>query len=128
VHDYDNGGHTKSENLVLMCRKHHDLMHKGKRGERKWKARIGPDGTFTVTSPDGQQRSSHPPGHLWEDTVTTNTDTTNTDPPSADPTPEPGYAAAPTTVPTRGRTAPPAVSRTAARFYCASAPPRVRRR
>jgi hypothetical protein len=26
VHDYDNGGHAKPENLVLMCRKHHDLV------------------------------------------------------------------------------------------------------
>ena len=46
-------------NLVLLCRRHHTLLHKP-----GWHAKLLPDGQFEVTDPDGGHRSSRPPGVL----------------------------------------------------------------
>ena len=57
------GGHTVITNLVLLCRRHHRLLHKP-----GWNAKLLPDGTFEVTAPEGLTRTSRPPGtttQLW---------------------------------------------------------------
>lgn len=58
---FSNHGPTCLDNLVLMCRRHHRLLHRG------WEARIEPDGTLEVTDPQGVLRVSHPP--RWQSTL-----------------------------------------------------------
>ena len=41
-----NGGRTVLENLVLLCRRHHRLVH-----EEGWKLSLLPDGSVTITDP-----------------------------------------------------------------------------
>ena len=53
------GGPTRLDNLVLVCRRHHTLLHKA-----GWHAKLLPDATFDVTDPDGGHRTSRPPGVL----------------------------------------------------------------
>jgi len=50
-------GITVITNLVLLCGRHHSLLHRP-----GWNAKLLPDGTFEVTSPDGLTRTSRPPG------------------------------------------------------------------
>jgi hypothetical protein len=52
-------GPTSIDNLVLMCRRHHQMLHK-----RGWHAKLRPEGTFHVTTPWGLVRESRPPGTL----------------------------------------------------------------
>jgi hypothetical protein len=43
---------------VLLCSKHHHLIHlKG------WHLKLAPDSTVEVTDPNGRHRTSDPPGH-----------------------------------------------------------------
>jgi uncharacterized protein DUF222/HNH endonuclease len=53
---YD-GGTTEPQNLVLLCSRHHHLVHRP-----GWHAKLLPDGTFEVTDPRGHTRSTAPPG------------------------------------------------------------------
>jgi 5-methylcytosine-specific restriction protein A len=53
------GGPTAIENLVLLCCRHHHRLH-----QPGWHAKLRPDGSFSVTDPDGKVRTSHPPGVL----------------------------------------------------------------
>jgi len=53
------GGATRLDNLVLLCRRHHTLLHKP-----GWHAKLLPDGELDVTDPDGRHRTSRPPGAL----------------------------------------------------------------
>ena len=53
------GGATRLDNLVLLCRRHHTLLHKP-----GWHAKLLPDATVEVTDPDGGHRTSRPPGLL----------------------------------------------------------------
>jgi 5-methylcytosine-specific restriction protein A len=54
---FSQGGLTRPDNLVLLCRRHHRLLHKP-----GWSARLSPsDATFEVTDPKGVLRVSHPP-------------------------------------------------------------------
>ncbi|MCU1373191.1 MAG: hypothetical protein JWO68_477 [Actinomycetia bacterium] len=55
---FSRGGPTRLDNLVLLCSRHHHLLHKP-----GWPAKLLPDATFEVTLPDGRVRTSHPPGH-----------------------------------------------------------------
>jgi hypothetical protein len=49
-------GPTNLGNLVLLCSRHHHLLHRP-----GWNATLAVDGTFTVTFPDGRVRSTSPP-------------------------------------------------------------------
>lgn len=50
------GGHTAPDNLVLLCSRHHHLVH-----SPGWTAALCADGTFVVRTIDGVERRSTPP-------------------------------------------------------------------
>jgi hypothetical protein len=52
IHD----GPTELANLVLVCARHHHLLH-----EPGWHAKLLPDATFEVTNPEGVVRNTSPP-------------------------------------------------------------------
>ena len=51
------GGATAADNLVLLCRYHHHLVH-----DRHHELKLQPDGTVKVTKPDGRVLTSRPRG------------------------------------------------------------------
>jgi hypothetical protein len=60
VHEWEHGGPTSHDNLVLLCRRHHRKLH----GKQGWRAKLLPDGVLEITGPDGQTQTSHPRGPL----------------------------------------------------------------
>jgi hypothetical protein len=50
------GGTTNLSNLVLVCSRHHHVLH-----QPGWQAKLRPDATFEVTDPDGVVRCTSPP-------------------------------------------------------------------
>ena len=56
---WEDGGPTGLANLVLLCSKHHHLVHL-----KPWRVKLLPEGRLEVTYPDGTVRSSDPPGVL----------------------------------------------------------------
>jgi Domain of unknown function (DUF222)/HNH endonuclease len=52
------GGATTPDNLVLLCSRHHHLLH-----TPGWHAKLLPDNVLEVTDPRGHVHTSHPPGH-----------------------------------------------------------------
>jgi HNH endonuclease len=50
------GGTTALDNLVLLCSRHHHLLH-----TPGWHAKLLPDATLEVTNPRGQVHTSDPP-------------------------------------------------------------------
>jgi hypothetical protein len=50
------GGTTDLANLVLVCSRHHHVLH-----QPGWQAKLRPDATFEVTDPDGVVRATSPP-------------------------------------------------------------------
>ncbi|MGH2759696.1 MAG: DUF222 domain-containing protein, partial [Actinomycetota bacterium] len=48
------GGRTDADNLLLLCRFHHRLVHEG-----GWSAEIGPDGELSIRRPDGSHMRRH---------------------------------------------------------------------
>ena len=50
------GGPTCPENLALQCSRHHHLLH-----SPGWDAKLLPDATLVVTTPDGRTLQSRPP-------------------------------------------------------------------
>jgi hypothetical protein len=52
---YSVGGETTIDNCVLACWSHHPVLHRD-----GWSAALARDGTVTVTSPDGETRTSLP--------------------------------------------------------------------
>jgi hypothetical protein len=56
------GGETKMENLILMCRRHHRLVHEGGFGLEAGSDRAfrfsRPDGTYLPHAPDGRSRGN----------------------------------------------------------------------
>ncbi len=51
------GGPTSLDNLTLQCSRHHHLLH-----APGWHAKLLPDATVVVTTPDGRTLESRPPG------------------------------------------------------------------
>jgi Domain of unknown function (DUF222) len=51
------GGTTALDNLVLLCSRHHHLLH-----TPGWHAKLLPDATLVVTAPDGRTLQGQPPG------------------------------------------------------------------
>jgi hypothetical protein len=49
-------GHTAPDNLVLLCRYHHGVIHRP-----GWTIQLTPDNHVTVTTPAGRRRTSRPP-------------------------------------------------------------------
>jgi hypothetical protein len=52
------GGPTALDNLVLLCSRHHHLLH-----TPGWQAKLLPDNTLQVTDPTGEVHTSDPPPH-----------------------------------------------------------------
>jgi hypothetical protein len=59
VHPWLHGGPTNLPNLVLLCTRHHHLLHRP-----GWEAKLLPDATFKVTDPKGRTRTTRPPGRI----------------------------------------------------------------
>jgi hypothetical protein len=57
VHHWADGGETKLNNLVLLCRRHHRLLHEGGFG-----VAVHPSGTFRFTLPNGKAIPEAPDG------------------------------------------------------------------
>lgn len=53
------GGETNLDNLILLCSRHYHLIRRP-----GWETKLKPDGTFEVTDPSGQVRSTSPPRAL----------------------------------------------------------------
>ena len=56
LHHWEDGGPTRLDNLVLLCRRHHTRIHK-----RGWQIKLLPDATVELTSPDGIVETTRPP-------------------------------------------------------------------
>jgi hypothetical protein len=56
------GGHTRLDNLLLLCGFHHHLVHEG-----GWTVTIGADGAFAFSSPAGTLLSRMPPREPCDD-------------------------------------------------------------
>jgi hypothetical protein len=54
---FSRGGPTALDNLVLLCTRHHHLLH----AQSEFEAKLLPDGTFNVTLPNGTVRTTGPP-------------------------------------------------------------------
>jgi hypothetical protein len=58
---YRHGGETDLDNLVLLCARHHHLVHR-----KRLEARLLADATFEVVLANGTTRTSRPPGAEME--------------------------------------------------------------
>lgn len=58
LHEWEHGGTTSLDNLVLLCRRHHRKLHGG------WRAKLLPDATLEVTHPDGRTEATDAPGPI----------------------------------------------------------------
>lgn len=56
VRPWTQGGPTRPSNLVLLCSRHHHLLHRP-----GWQARLLPDAAFEVIDPRGRVRSTRAP-------------------------------------------------------------------
>jgi len=56
IHHWVNGGPTVHWNLVLLCGRHHHVVHR-----KGWQIKLLPSGTVEVTDPQGRTRTSDPP-------------------------------------------------------------------
>jgi hypothetical protein len=56
VRFWDHGGPTQLANLVLVCARHHHLLHRP-----GWHAKLLPDATLEITDPHGRVRTTSPP-------------------------------------------------------------------
>jgi hypothetical protein len=53
---FAHGGTTSIGNLVLVCGRHHHRLH-----EPGWHAKVFPDATIEITTPEGRTHTSRPP-------------------------------------------------------------------
>jgi hypothetical protein len=58
VQPWEAGGATDIDNGVLLCRRHHQLLH----ARRGWQLELLPDGTVELTHPTGRTQRSQPKG------------------------------------------------------------------
>jgi hypothetical protein len=58
VRHWRHDGFTELENLVLLCNRHHHLVH-----QPKWHLKLLPNGDLEISHPDGTVRTTHPRGH-----------------------------------------------------------------
>ena len=56
---WEDGGPTCLSNLVLLCSRHHHVVH-----QRGWELKLLPSGTVEVTDPRGQVHTSDPPADV----------------------------------------------------------------
>ena len=56
VNWWEHGGPTDIDNMVLLCRHHHSVLHR-----HRYETKLLPDGTYQVTFPDGTTKRSRPP-------------------------------------------------------------------
>jgi hypothetical protein len=56
IHPWRTGGPTQLANLVLLCSRHHHLLHRP-----RWHTKLLPDTTLEITDPTGHVHTSHPP-------------------------------------------------------------------
>jgi len=56
IEHWEDGGHTCLSNLVLLCSRHHHLIH-----QKAWHIKLLPTGTVEVTDPRGLVHTSDPP-------------------------------------------------------------------
>ncbi|HET6832256.1 MAG TPA: DUF222 domain-containing protein [Acidimicrobiales bacterium] len=56
VRPWQHGGPTQLSNLVLLCSRHHHLLH-----TPGWHAKLLPDATLEITNPHGHTRTTTPP-------------------------------------------------------------------
>ena len=61
VDPWEEGGRTDIANGVAKCRRCHLEHHR-----RRWRDRLDPDGTYRVTTTDGVDLVSHPPGWITD--------------------------------------------------------------
>ena len=57
IQHWRDGGSTRLSNLVLLCSRHHHVIHLP-----GWQLDLKPTGTLEVTDPQGRRRHSDPPG------------------------------------------------------------------
>ncbi len=57
--DWYHGGPTVIGNLLLLCGRHHHLLHR-----QRWRVDLHDDATVTFTLPDGQTRTTRPPPRI----------------------------------------------------------------
>jgi Domain of unknown function (DUF222)/HNH endonuclease len=57
---WQHGGPTNMANLVMLCSRHHHLLH-----TPGWHAKLLPDATLEVTDPHGRVRTTTPPHPNW---------------------------------------------------------------
>ena len=58
VHFWEHGGPTDIDNGILLCRRHHRMLHT----KAGWALKLLPDGTVELTHPDGTTETSYPKG------------------------------------------------------------------
>ena len=57
VHFWRHLGLTELENLVLLCNRHHHLIHR-----HGWQLKLLPNADLEITYPDGTTQTTHPRG------------------------------------------------------------------
>ena len=57
IQHWEHGGPTRLDNLVLLCSRHHHLLH-----NPGWTVQLQPDGNLTIGTPEGRNLHSRPPG------------------------------------------------------------------
>jgi hypothetical protein len=62
IEHWADGGPTRLDNLVLLCRRHHRAVH-----EERWTVAWGPNGDLQFTRPNGVQLETAPPAPRWRD-------------------------------------------------------------
>ncbi len=68
LHHWADGGETRLDNLVLLCRHHHRLVHEG-----GYAVRVNTDGSLAFTRPDGRLLAEEPvPSPSTTDIIHTN--------------------------------------------------------
>jgi hypothetical protein len=60
IHHWSDGGATRLTNLALLCKRHHRAVH-----EEGFTLTRAPDGSVTVSRPDGRPLPASPPAPRW---------------------------------------------------------------